>query len=307
MKLSSARLFSSFKACVRGWRSDMHTKERARARLRFQKLHEASVVNVQIEATELGLGAIWLQALYIQDAFHSLNVLGQIDVSSSPYSGTSAFDPLNAFWKPRKNIESFWSARFSSKELAQEIGLGRSYNSFDEVNQIWSRCYVWQEDVKESFEEALNSLCGTDPFVAVHYRGTDKATEAPRVAVESVLAEARKVYEHFGRGPILLFSDEEEFLMQARRELGDLALPVPTRLNGTRGPVHFEAGERGPEAAWDAAFAVYCFSLATCLVKTPSTLSGFAPILNPALPVVPVGHLRRDFAFFPDKLIHTEI
>lgn len=259
---------------------------------------------VELQADHLGLGAVWLNALYHMDAFKSLSLAGDIWVSRSPYSGTARFDPLRAFWTRTRPIAP--TDHVLESEVSSMLCRPR-YDSFDKPSQIWRENYRWTPAAEQEFSKYLNSLVGDSQFMAVHYRGTDKSSESPIVDFDATLDAAENARQPKSTDPILVFSDDPFFLEVAQTRWGDRAV-IPTNRQPADGrPIHFVSGDAGPAAAWDAAFAVYAMSRSIHLVKTPSTLSGFVRVLRPKLPISAVGSLRRDFSFFPDQLLHRTL
>lgn len=133
--------------------------------------------------------------------------------------------------------------------------------------------------------------------VGVHYRGTDKATETPRVAYESVLNAARRaaaglvgVPAKATDKPVRYFvaTDEAPFLAWLMSKVvGNetvVAVPGVNRSSDTTTPNQY----RQASPYQSGRFALLdCLLLARChaLVRTPSNLSRWSTFFNPRLPV----------------------
>lgn len=121
--------------------------------------------------------------------------------------------------------------------------------------------------------------------IGIHYRGTDKNTEAPRVPYERIFEEIDRVTEQCAAEPYKLFiaTDEKQFLDASIKRYGNrvIFLPAIRSLDGS--PVHTARGrgyQKGEEALLD------CLLLAhtDILIRTLSNLSLISLFFNPELP-----------------------
>ncbi len=122
--------------------------------------------------------------------------------------------------------------------------------------------------------------------IGIHYRGTDKNKEAPRLAYETVFEEVEKHIPQ--EKPYFLFiaTDEVDFLEQAKiRYLNRVvALEAHRSSSGDLG-IHFENRNNyalGEEALMDACLLSRC----NLLIRTSSNLSLWSTYFNGDLPVV---------------------
>jgi hypothetical protein len=122
--------------------------------------------------------------------------------------------------------------------------------------------------------------------LGVHYRGTDKFSEAPRVPYEEVMAAVRDA-AHLAlprRWKLFVATDEQPFLEYARHAFPD-RLICQEAIRSTDGQgLHFQlAGDyrNGEGAVSD------CLLLSRCnyLIRTESELSLCSTLFNPHLPV----------------------
>lgn len=123
--------------------------------------------------------------------------------------------------------------------------------------------------------------------IGVHYRGTDKWTEAPRVPYEEVCAAVRIALGESGAGPQRLFvaSDEQAFVECMLRSFPGKVVFWETRRSTDGQPI-----DRGMENNYrkgeDA--VIDCVLLSRChrLIRTRSNLGLCSTFFNPALPAV---------------------
>jgi hypothetical protein len=160
-----------------------------------------------------------------------------------------------------------------------------------------------------SVEEEVNRHCDqlgiSARTLAVHYRGTDKIGEAAKIswqdlcdAVEKVAADSPAFKN------ILLATDQTEFIAYFKKH--PFRIPVivapATHLAQGRIPIHFR-GYEGLAIGREA--LVTSLLLARCgfLLKSPSYLSGWSKIFNPALPTWLIAPPKAHASWFPDRVL----
>jgi hypothetical protein len=159
-------------------------------------------------------------------------------------------------------------------------------------------------DAVDAFEMAN---FGDGPVLGVHYRGTDKQVEAPRLSYEQVTESVREVLagkEGFNR--LFVSSDEQAFVEYLEEALGTV-IPIvyhddQERSRTTLAVHHSQSGDpyrRG----WEA--VVNCLLLSRCraLVKTPSILSAWSKLFNPGLAVTMLSSPYDAHLWFPDRAL----
>ncbi|HEY1778195.1 MAG TPA: hypothetical protein VGG41_18710 [Solirubrobacteraceae bacterium] len=124
----------------------------------------------------------------------------------------------------------------------------------------------------------------------VHYRGTDKGNEAPKVAYEVV--EAAVQQEIAGRSDAVIFvaTDEQQCLDHLRAAFGARVVFIDALRSANYEPIHhlnggWAATDRyalGEEALIDCML----LSRSNVIIRTQSNLSSSAGNINPTVPVV---------------------
>jgi hypothetical protein len=140
--------------------------------------------------------------------------------------------------------------------------------------------------------------------LGVHFRGTDKGSEAPPVSPDQCRhAISRYLKDHPEVDCIFVASDESQFIRYMQDEFP--SIPVcfcdDQRSDGKLA-VHNPAFggdnyKKGREAL------VNCMLLSRCsaLIRTASTLSGWASVFNPQLPVFLLNQPYPENVCFPDR------
>jgi hypothetical protein len=132
--------------------------------------------------------------------------------------------------------------------------------------------------VRDRFDDAF--------VVGVHYRGTDKVEEAPRVPYAQAIAAVGDAVRQAGGRPWKLFvaTDEQAFLDYARRSYPDRVIcqDAIRSIDGQSLHVRLAGDYRNGEGA-----VLDCLLLSRCdyLIRTESELSLCSTLFNPDLPV----------------------
>lgn len=136
----------------------------------------------------------------------------------------------------------------------------------------------------DRFEQ--ENFCGNF-VIGVHYRGTDKIEEAPRVDYFTVLD---KVVEEIGKLPgdrykIFVATDEEAFLQYMISHFGNAVCYNKKALRSTNGfPLHFSECDRYAQGL-DSIIDCVLLSRSQYLIRTNSNLSLWSTFFNPDVPV----------------------
>lgn len=190
-------------------------------------------------------------------------------------------------------------------------GLGfRRYESRLELqrsSELFLAHYQPSAPIRAEVEGVCHRLGIGQSTLGVHFRGTDKKIEAHTIEwdafcrmVETTLAEQPQLNN------IFVSSDEKAFLDYFVK--WGFSAPVnvaPATLLATGdAPVHF-SGYPGLAIGREALVASLLLARCGYLLKTPSYLSAWSKIFNPALPVKLAVPPRQGAFWFPDSKIWT--
>jgi hypothetical protein len=160
--------------------------------------------------------------------------------------------------------------------------------SRNQVNQIIKKHIEIRSHVQEKIESYYSRFLKGTFTIGVHYRGTDKVSEAPRVAYTEILnhilneIEKRNLLNY----KIFVATDELNFLNFAKKELPNKIFSYSTLHSTDQKSLHIGSTENkyilGEEALID------CVLLSKCnlLIRTSSNLSLWSTFFNPTLPVI---------------------
>lgn len=145
------------------------------------------------------------------------------------------------------------------------------------------------------------------PVVGIHFRGTDKVEEAPRVSWEhclNILNSYLQIDQNIKA--VFVASDEQKFVDFVMRSVK--GLPVYSHEDHYRAqrsddmPIHRVEGgqyEKGEDALVNALLLSRC----STLIRTTSFLSAFASIFNPKLKVILLNKPYGRYLWYPETEI----
>lgn len=163
-----------------------------------------------------------------------------------------------------------------------------------------------QPEILAEAEGFARTRFGDADVLGVHFRGTDKSLESPRVGWE-VLAGVVDRQRTDAGAKIFVATDEPEFLQFMLGRYGrDAVLDLDCReiYSGSRA-AHFTAGDPFVKAR-EAILTMLLLSRCRVCVRTPSHLSAWAKILNPSQRVVMLAKPTGSSFHFPDSRIWEE-
>jgi hypothetical protein len=179
--------------------------------------------------------------------------------------------------------------------------------SIEDGARILHRYLMPKPHIMRIVDDFWRTLNPDGPVIGVHFRGTDKSSEAPRVSWDYCL----KIIRQCLRGNaavrrVLLASDEQRFIDFIRHSLTEV--PVYSRddhyrSRGSDEPPVFLGEGGGYEKGEDALVNALLLSKCTTLIRTTSFLSAWASIFNPQLKVILLNKPYDDKLWFPESEI----
>ncbi len=200
------------------------------------------------------------------------------------------------FDKPEANSSRKSLARLKYTTTMYDVNtlLGldvRPGTSIEDALRVFNRYLTIKPHIVETVERFWKNLGSNRPVVGIHYRGTDKSLEAPRVSPEHCLMVLRRYIEkNTNITAVFVASDEQSFIDLIKKSIKEL--PVFSRDDHSRSrdrqPVHHVSVSEGGGYAKGEDALVNALLLAKCatLIRTTSLLSASASLFNPYLKVI---------------------
>ncbi len=142
-------------------------------------------------------------------------------------------------------------------------------------------------DLGRAVQEYVNRHFAGATVIGVHYRGTDKSDEAPRVPYDAVVAAVEAVTARRDDAwRVYLATDEHAFLEHMRERFGDRLLYRAIFRSRDGRPIDVVNDDpnytKGEDAVWDCVL----LSRTSHLIRTASNLGLCAAFFNPSIPDV---------------------
>jgi hypothetical protein len=136
--------------------------------------------------------------------------------------------------------------------------------------------------------------------LGVHFRGTDKAAEAPRISWETV-QQAVDVSLDEGLTRIFVATDEPRFLnMMVGRYGRSRIADLDCQEIHDDTPAHVAKGDPYRKG-YEALMTILILSKCAKVVRTPSHLSAWSKIMNPQLNFISLGKPYQESFWFPER------
>lgn len=234
--------------------------------------------------------------------------------SSPQYSS----DPAGADWLPRLLRQSTPLAAPLPSKLPETVVSDYEQLPFftepypdtlAETRTLFRSQFALAPEIDAALRQNRAALFGNAFPIGMHYRGTDKSVEAPRVPAEAAIASARAALQAAraaGQRETVLFvaSDEQAFVTAVRDQLaGERVVCLDGALRSAAGSALHKSGlSAGARLAQEA--MLDCLLLGQCrvLIKTASMLSAWSLILGESDHVVLLSQPFAHCLFFPDNL-----
>lgn len=181
--------------------------------------------------------------------------------------------------------------------------------TIEATRALYRSQFTLADGVAVALRQQTTALFGDGFPIGLHYRGTDKSVEAPRVPAEVAIECARRALQAAQaagvRTPVLFVaSDEQAFVTEIKTRLpGERVVCVDGALRSAAGSALHKAGiSAGARLAQEA--MLDCLLLGQCrvLIKTASMLSAWSLILGDTSRVVMLSQPFAHCVFFPDNL-----
>ena len=152
-----------------------------------------------------------------------------------------------------------------------------------------------QPHIREKVDAYVRGNFGDEFVIGVHYRGTDKWEDAPRISYDDMYEAIQHVAESLasGRYKVFVATDEKAFLdyMVDRQPSGLLYREMFRSVDGRPIDVVNEDGNyrKGEDAVMD------CLLLSRCnyLIRSAPNLSLCSTMFNPEVPELALNHERK--------------
>jgi hypothetical protein len=190
----------------------------------------------------------------------------------------------------------------------RQMGLPENYDlilNLQDAPHLVRKYIGVKPEVTEQVQTFARESFAGRTVLGVHYRGTDKAAEAPRLSYEDVHRSIEAFLVEHPEFDCLFVSSDEQAFVDFIESAFQSSIPVVYHEDRERSragvAIHrSRSGERFRKAE---EAVVNCLLLSRCdaLIKTPSILSGWSRLFNPDLPVILLASPFAGQLWFPDR------
>jgi hypothetical protein len=175
-----------------------------------------------------------------------------------------------------------------------------------EAHSLLFRFYKLKPDIKNAVAAFCAANAVGEKTLGIHYRGTDKGTEAPRVPAERVLESALSyLASHDAIDSIFLASDEASFVDLAASAFSGFKISfLPDSVRSRDGsPVHLGLECDRYQLGRDALLNSLVLSHCGALMRTSSFLSAWSSIFRPSIDVLLLNKPFAGCLWYPEREI----
>jgi hypothetical protein len=214
-----------------------------------------------------------------------------------------------------------WLRPIASKSLAARVRYTKKISAWSELGlpvpridiDTGARTLVKylrpKPHIQKLVDDFWQKLSAHGPVIGLHFRGTDKVGEAPRVSWEYCVQVMRDyLHQHTDIKAVFVASDEQEFVDFIQMSMH--GIPVYCHDDHYRSkagdiqPIFLkDTGEGSYEKGEDALVNVLLLSKCATLIRTTSFFSAWASVFNPHLKVILLNKPYDDSFWYPEREI----
>jgi hypothetical protein len=271
------------------------------------------VCSVEIASAEVGFFAQLTWCLYLLEHCCRHKLIPDIcltgDIYRDPERGRNWLEYYFDISRPITSEELARNVRYTKKareweDMGQPLGAAIS---IEDGARILRRYLTPKLHIMKIVDDFWKIISANGPVIGLHFRGTDKSSEAPRVSwdycvkvITQFLKQSATMYGVF------VASDEQKFIDFIKLSVTEVPVYSHDDHYRSRGinepPVHLEEGD-GYEKGEDALVNALLLSRCAVLIRTTSFLSAWASIFNPQLKVVLLNRPYADKIWYPESEI----
>ena len=249
------------------------------------------VYAIDLDSDWLGLGARIVKTLgillYCEEK--GLQPLIRFNYLEKGPRDTDYFGEL--FRYRQEETTAFTKARFTVIRDVDELGWPEGYNNRLRLNtakDLFDKYLAIQPDILEEVERFVQVHFKNRKVLGLHYRGTDKAGEAPLVATGQLMENIKAVVLDNPTLELIFISTDDEKIISFLQQ-SDIQLPVLFREDALRSKdgsqFHRKKEISKSIVHRDAIVNMLLLSRTDFLLKTASILSDCSIIFNPSIGV----------------------
>ncbi len=251
--------------------------------IRVQSQLKKGYLNIYLDSDWLGFGARFVKTLELLKFAQSNNVEFNIEFGYKDKNKSQYFSRLLEPTSERHFSNQKYIKIEDTCEIKKNLDLNQLLD-IKSANKLLFENYTVSDSLKSEMDEFINANFKNVKVLGVHYRGTDKEGEAPRLQEDLLFHEIQKFIES-GYSKIFISTDEIAVLDKVKRNFHQV--PVIYRKDAFRSADgdQFHRKQENPKELinHDALMNILLLSQTDFLIKTASIMSDCCFIFNPSL------------------------
>ena len=284
----------------------------------YQQKKNGDIFAVNINS-EVGFGANleWCLEIFIHCETHKLTPY--IQLTGSNYISSQLGKDYFAYFFENIRLSDEDKLKIKNKKICiskishiNQLGLPENYDlklTISNAAALISKYIRIKKEILDEVDSFCHAYFGKN-VLGLHYRGTDKEGESPRVDWEKVERNVQYyLKKYYNTDCIFISSDEIDFIHYFEKQIHNQFPNVSVIYRNDKFRSHdrrsFHRRFRGDYYHKGRDALVNCLLLSKCdvLMKTASILSGWSKLFNPELPVIMLNEPKEKYLWFPEREI----
>ena len=285
MKKRALRVYFFF---VNSWTDSVKSSRKTFLPLLANRRSRKGIYAIDLDSDWLGLGARIVKTLEILLYCDENKLMPAIRYNYLE-KDKAQYDYFGELFHYNRPVAA--GALFTPVWDVDELGWKENYNQklkLGFARQLFDKYLGFQPDILEETDRFVAAHFTGRKVLGLHYRGTDKAGEAPLVAKEQLLQHIRTVLAQRPQLELIFVSTDDEKIISFLQQ-SDLHLPVIFREDAVRSKdgdqFHRKKEVSKSVVNRDAIVNMLLLSRTDFLLKTASILSDCSVIFNPSLEI----------------------
>jgi len=286
--------------------------------IRYQQKKNGKIFAVNINS-EVGFGGNLIWCLEIFMHCETYNLTPYIQLTGSNYTSTELGKDYFAYFFENIQLSEEDKLKIKNKKICiskishiSQLGLPENYDLQLTISNAANLIAKYIR-IKENVIDEVDSFCDAyfgNHVLGLHYRGTDKEGEAPRVDWEKVTRNVQYYLKKTHKTDcVFISSDEIDFIHYIEKQINKHFSKISVIYRSdkyrshTRRRLHGRFQGDNYHKGRDALVNSLLLSRCDVLMKTASYLSGLSKVFNPEIPVIMLNEPHKEYLWFPEREI----
>ena len=220
-------------------------------------------------------------------------------------------NPFDYFFKIKSNNKKQpGKINYAKMKSWSDLNMNIDWTKYQSLNiqsaeDLINKHFTINKSVLDKVESFYNEKLKNKNVLGLHYRATDKCSEANLLSYNYIIKQLNIYIEKYPQTELLFVStDDINFIPYLENNF--LKIPITYNQDSFRSNNQISTHKSGKnlyDINLDAITNCLLLSKCTRLMKTASILSAWSKLFNPDLPVIILSKPKETFNFFPEKQV----